>query len=276
LRVWRKTRRKIPRRIFRISTKCHIPDSFIDFIKKYEDTKFIFYISYSGLPASIEPKVNRVSIISNFKRLANIGHNPIHLFRPITPHNSSIEIFRKILGDVSDYASCSVLRGLNLNPKLQEKIWFWDEARNGKFDFSKTVSIYPKGWQENLLEARKVVPDYPIFLSSSCAIAYKMNNPEFVGSYGTVQCSNSQCPEHQMKICNSAKIKDVSIILSKLGLNNNVFFDEENKRIRVSGELTHEQVAYISQQIQNRIFVESIKSEHEWGGYVLGHTDTEI
>lgn len=265
-----------------ISTKCYIPDEFIKFIETFKETNFIFYLSYSGLPKEIEPQVSESVLLSNFRRLSDSGHKPIHLFRPIIPQNSTVEVFTRVLTNVEKYASCSVLRGLNLNPLLQEKIWFWSEAKSKKINFNENVSIWPSGWYENLIEAKKQVPNYAIFFKNSCAIAYKSNMPEFVGTYGTDKCKEEWCPEHQINKCKcfvSSQVNDINDVkrtLRELGLDNEAYFDEYSNKLHISGDLSHEQVAFISQKINRRIIVDNIISSHEWGGYVLGHKDLII
>lgn len=266
-----------------ISTKCYIPDYFVNFISQKRNVNFIFYLSYSGLPKEIEPHVEINNILLNFKRLSYIGHKPIHLFRPIMPQNSTIEVFESVISSIAEYADCSVLRGLNLNKELQKLIWFWDDARNGNFDFSETVSLWPKGWYERLCQVKSKFPDYPIFLKNSCAISYKCRKPEFVGTIGSNKCTNCWCPKDHRHMCESndefvslSDIRKLSEELKRLGLSNVTDFSLDRRKIHVNGKLNHEQVAYLSQYIGKRLEVEQILSNHEWGGYVLGHTDLEI
>lgn len=266
-----------------ISTKCYIPDYFVDFISQKRNVNFIFYLSYSGLPKEIEPHVEISNIVLNFKRLSYIGHKPIHLFRPIMPQNSTIEVFESVISSIAEYADCSVLRGLNLNKELQKLIWFWDDAQSGNFDFSKTVSLWPKGWYERLCQVKSKFPDYPIFFKNSCAISYKCGKPEFVGTMGSNKCISCWCPKEHRHMCesnnefvSSSDIKKLSEELKRLGLSNITDFSLDKRKIRVNGELSHEQVAYLSQYMGKRLEVERILSNHEWGGYVLGHTDLEI
>ena len=120
--------------------------------------------------------------------------------------------------------------------------------------------------------------------SALCAYNnYKQNSNDIVGTYLTKRCEDSWCPNEQRLRCkNFASNRDkidlekFKAALAKLGLKNDFEYDMKNDNLFVKGEMTHEQVAYISQKFMRRIKVEKIKSEHEWGGYVLGHNDIEI
>ena len=264
-----------------ISTKCAIQDHFIDFISKKTKVNFCFYISYSGLPKSIEPNVCIDNLILNFKKLASIGHKAIHQFRPIIPQNSTREVFTSVFESIHEYSECTIIRGLNLNDNLQKRIWFWEEAKNGVFDFTKTVSVFPKGWQENLEYIKELFPEYPIYFTNSCSLSYKTKCSETFGTLGTEKCLSSRCPQNHRDLCEKQNKQfdnlDMSFyydVMKKLGLNNALKFEKNN--IVVSGELSHEQVAYLSQKFRKRLIVEKIFSQHEWGGHILGHTDLII
>jgi len=266
-----------------ISTKCYIPDDFIDFVNTKSDLNIVFYISYSGLPRTIEPNIDQTVLLSNFTRLSQAGHKPIHLFRPLIPHNSTIESFFDVIGNVAEHAACSVVRGLNLNSELQKMIWFWNEAKNGEYDFDKTVSLFPGGWYERLCKAKERFPDYPMFLTNACALSYKCSAPDFVGTFGSKRCKRCWCPSGQRDRCEQAHeppddrdLTALGSIMEEWGLKNDITLNEDEQEILVSGELSHEQVVCATQRIGKRINVERVISLHEWGGYILNHEDLEI
>lgn len=66
-------------------TKCHVPDEFIDLASNLENTRVIFYLSYSGLGKPIEPTTNVPKLRENFRRLSEAGLDVIHYWRPFLP-----------------------------------------------------------------------------------------------------------------------------------------------------------------------------------------------
>lgn len=70
-------------------TKCHVPDKFIDLASNLENTRVIFYLSYSGLGKPIEPTTNIPKLRENFRRLSEAGLDVIHYWRPFLPQNSN-------------------------------------------------------------------------------------------------------------------------------------------------------------------------------------------
>ena len=264
-----------------LATKCYIPDEFITFVKSLKNTKIIFYISYSGLGSDIEPYIKKDKVKTNFIRLNEASQHVIHLWRPMTPQNSTYETLEKVLNDVKG-ATCSVMRGLNLNPELQKKVWFWAEARDKVIDFEKNVSAWPEVLDNNIKDLMKIFPDYPLFFKNSCAMAYVLKQPEFIRIYDTERCNKSYCPIPQREICEKRFSDTTSISqslvkekLSKLNLTNDFTINSDHS-INIMGTLNHEQVACLAQMLHCRLIVEKIITNHEWGGYVLGHEDIII
>jgi len=105
-----------------LSTKSFIPDDFIQLIQDSVNISVIFYISYSGLPKMIEPYINVEKVKTNFRRLALAGQKIIHFWRPMIPQNSKLDVLERVIADVQEFATCSVMRGLNLNNDLQKNI----------------------------------------------------------------------------------------------------------------------------------------------------------
>ena len=270
------------RNIICFSTKCFIPDEFISFIQSYDDLKTIFYISYSGLPKEIEPLINKEKVKSNFLRLNEAKQKIIHFWRPMIPQNSNLETLITVMEDVKG-ADCSIMRGLNLNKDLQKSTWYWPEVQMAEIDFTRVVSVWPKNLHQNLSLLMKNYPNHPVFFKNSCAISYVFGLPEFSGIFNTTRCLNSYCPSTQREICNNYSnnkknllIELVRLELDKIGANNDFVLIENNKSVFVKGHMNHEQIACITQVLGCKVEVEFVESEHEWGGYVLGHIDYAI
>lgn len=266
-----------------LSTKRYIPDDFIKLVQGLEGITVIFYVSYSGLPGDIEPYIDEEEIRSNFVRLASADQKTIHLWRPMVPQNSTPDALERVMEGVYKHATCSVMRGLNLNEELQKRIWFWPEARDASIDFSQVVSLWPDHARANVAALMRDYPDHPLLFKNSCGLAYVLGIPEFVGIHGTERCRRSWCPEDQRLICETytqtrqwPTRERVVDELRKMGLDNSVAVDREEGRILIKGTMNHEQVACLSQVLRCKLEVETIHSEHEWGGYVLGHDDRKV
>lgn len=264
-----------------LSTKCYIPDEFIQLVQKLKNVTVIFYVSYSGLPKEIEPYIDTEKVKSNFMRLASAGQKTIHLWRPLVPQNSTLDVLERVIQDVHESATCSVMRGLNLNERLQKLIWFWPEVRDATIDYSKVVSLWPGNLHGNVNTMMERYAPYPLFFKNSCAMAYVLGIPEFVGICESDRCKRSWCPDSQRLICKTdtetrqwPTREQVMNEMKKMGLNNAV--DVNGGRIVIKGTMSHEQVACLSQVLRCKLEVETIDSQHEWGGYVLGHEDKVI
>lgn len=266
-----------------LSTKSHIPDEFIRLVQGLKNAKIVFYISYSGLPEEIERFVNREKVIGNFKRLADAGQSIIHFWRPMLPQNSTPDVLEEVIGNVYQYATCSVTRGLNLNHELQQAAWYWPEIRDTSIDFSETVSIWPEQAKDNLDRIIEKYRPYPVFFKNSCALAHVLGRPDFGAVFRSGRCSRASCPPTQRQLCEADHLtrswpstEKVKAELSSLGLSNSVAIEDKVGKVIISGSLNHEQVACLAQVLRTKLVVEDIRSEHEWGGYVLGHSDRLI
>lgn len=271
--------RRIPNTLC-FCTKASIPDSFIDEIAN-RDLDCIYYISYSGLPREIEPSIDPRKLLSNFRRLRERGQRILHLWRPLTPLNSSLAQLTEIATAVASYADASIVRGLNLNKKLQEGAWYWPSAQNVAIDFSETVSVWPA---EGVANMRRVIEEfrgtYPIFFKNSCGISWVLGKPDIVAEFGNDRCRSASCPEKQRQLCSVSQTipgtEEIRHAFAAVGLAANTQFELTGRQLKVDAVLTHEQTACLAQMLRAKLVPLSITTGHEWGGYVLGHRDLVI
>jgi hypothetical protein len=195
------------------------------------------------------------------------------------PQNADRAVLGSVIDTVQRYASCTVVRGLNLNAEMQKLAWFWPAARDADIDFANVVSTWPKGFFQTLQEVMAAHPAYPLFLNNPCALAHVLDRPDPAGIFGSDRCGRSWCPDGQQRACGTAHAtrvpptRDQAIgELRRLGLENDVRI-EGSGDIVISGTLTHEQAAYLSQALRSNLHVDGVQSGHEWGGYVIGHGD---
>lgn len=133
-------------------TKCHVPDSFIDMVEELQNTRVIYYLSYSGLGKPIEPTTNIERLRANFERLHKAGQDVVHYWRPFLPQNSSPQKIKEVIDHAAQYARCTVAAGIKLNPGILANVKrFWPELENANIDFSSVAVVWPEGVRDYLM-----------------------------------------------------------------------------------------------------------------------------
>lgn len=226
-------------------TKCEIPVRFIEKIKEMRRNgyKFLFFLSFSGLDNNIEIGVNKENIKNNFIKLYNEDLPIIHYWRPFLPQNSSKEKISEVYNFVRKYAKCSVAIGLKVKENYKDKLDFWQELKNER-DTTCAESIWTKEAYDLIWGENHIIDDkYPIFKTTSCAIAYATKSSEKEACFSSNVCANdNRCPESQRNLCRSfyRKLKKIDVkyvenILKRLKLINehSKYFIKINDRLRV-------------------------------------------
>ncbi|MCA9387314.1 radical SAM protein, partial [Candidatus Dojkabacteria bacterium] len=146
-------------------TKCHIPDNFIEMVDNLQNTKVIYYLSYSGLSKPIEPTTNIERLRQNFVRLHEAGQDIIHYWRPFLPQNSSHEKIQEVIDHAAKYAKCTVAAGIKLNPGILSNVKeYWPELAKANIDFNQVAAVWPEGVRDYLLNyVVKTYPHYPLY-----------------------------------------------------------------------------------------------------------------
>jgi hypothetical protein len=183
-------------------TKMFIPDEVIDKISFLKSTgrKIIVYLSYSELPKSVEPTINKEKLKLNFVRLHERQIPIIHYFRPIIPQNATSEIIEKVIDYVSQYSLASVTTGLKVNKQSISDIVFWPEIEKIP-DADSYECIWPKGALEKI-RSMALKNHYPIFQSNSCALALALGEWDRYGFWDTDVCKNfNNCPAFFREKC---------------------------------------------------------------------------
>lgn len=260
-----------------LMTKCHIPDEFVKLVQGLQNTKVVFYLSYSGLPHEIEPAVNVHNLRANFERLSAANLEIVHYWRPLIPQNSSPKVMQEVLDFVSQYAKCSRVTGLKLNPEIKRRLWFWKELKDASIDLRQIGVVWTQQ-AVDFLEVAKVqsYPDYPLFYTNSCALAYILGVPDFNGFYDSSVCQSNHCPVTQRAICKAAQEgyvpdrKRVEIELKKIGLTGEAVIDQRQRAVMVKEPVEHGILVYLTQVLKYRVISPDIRSDHEWGGLVIG------
>ncbi len=260
-------------------TKCKIPNNFIDYLKKYREAghNFIFFLSYSGLDNDIEIGINKNNIKDNFIKLKENGFDIIHYWRPFIPQNSSKERIIEVMNFVKQYARCSIAIGLKAQNTFIDKLDFWEDIKKYP-EAPYAESIWTKEAYEYIYGANPILnDDYPIFQSTSCAIAYVKKECDRNAFYGSNICMNyNKCPESQRKICNNYYIytnKNISEETIKKLLDNlhldirtvKITINYELRQICLEGiELGMKHFTYLTQLTRFKILAKKINGDYYW------------
>ena len=256
-------------------SKCEIPDSFIDFLDPYikKGHKFIFFLSYSGLESDIELGVVKKQIEDNFIKLKRRNINIIHYWRPFLPQNSSKEQIDKIYNFVRKYADASIIIGLKTSNSIIDNI-DWKELTAVREDAINSDNVWTKEAYDYVWNELKYKSDYPIFQTTSCALALVLKKAERKFFYNTKICNECNlCPISQRKICfknvnKRKKIgkKEVQKILKKL----NIKIEDKNIEIKEdilylkNTELKRTQISMITELLQIKTIACSSVNDYYW------------
>ena len=265
-------------------TKCEIPASFISKIKELERKghKFLFFLSYSGLDNDIEIGINKENIKRNFIELYNANLPIIHYWRPFLPQNSSKERIREVYNFVKKYAKCSVAIGLKVKENYKSKLDFWRELENTR-ETTCAESIWTKNAYDYIWGENSVIDtDYPIFKTTSCAIAYATKESEQEACFNSNVCINdNRCPEEQRILCREfykrlkpVNSKYVEDILKKLKLVNDksVYEINVNSKLRIIEirgiQLNTKEFSLLTLLTKYRIKAARSNSDDYWNSFI--------
>lgn len=260
-------------------TKCNIPDDFIEYLKEYRKLghDFLFFLSYSGLDNDIEIGVSKANNKKNFVKLKENKFDIIHYWRPFIPQNSSKEKIIEIIEFVKQYAKCSIAIGLKVQDTFIDKIDFWEEIKQYP-EAIYAESIWTKEAYEYIYGENSILNnDYPIFQTTSCAIAYVKKECDRNAFYDSDICKNyNKCPKSQMEICknyysnhlNDISDKSVKKLLSNLKFNTNQVKVNVNYKLRQitieNIELGMREFTYLTQLTRFKIIANKLNKDYYW------------
>ncbi len=259
------------------STKCKIPNEFIELVRSNEAVKTVFYLSFSGLPQTIEPTIKGEHIRGNFERLSEAEIPTIHYWRPFLPQNAQREKIREIIDYVAKLATCSVAVGLKTNDEIiKHLLAAWPELGNNTEEAKAAADVWPEGVKDYIEEYTSIkFPEYPLFWVNSCALAYALQKPDFNAMFKGTACDANHCPPDQRERCaiNLLGYKpspdSIREALTQMGLEDCKFeIDEKERVVSVQGDVTHGQLIYLRQKLNYPIKVRGeFLSTNEWSGH---------
>lgn len=255
-------------------TKCKIPEDFIKFIDNYEKQgkKFIFFLSYSGFDKDIEVGVNRKDIENNFITLHKYNKTIIHYWRPFMPSNSRKEDINRIYNFVKKYAVASVAIGLKITDEIMDHIE-WNELRNHRKEALKADNVWDKNAYEYVWKHLKDESDYPIYQTTSCALAVALSKPDRKFFYNSDICKCNKCSNYQRNLCKKkndnlkmVSKNDVKKLIKKLGKEIDLKDIElkDNMIILRNIILSLNEISYITEILQHQVLVMKKEDDYYW------------
>lgn len=256
-------------------SKCDIPESFIEYLKEYRKKghKFIFLLSYSGLENDIEQGVVKKQIKSNFVKLKKNNINIIHYWRPFLPQNSTKEKINEIYDFVRRYADASIVIGLKTTDSIIDNI-NWNKLSEVREIAKESDNVWPKEAYNYVWNELKYKSDYPMYQTTSCALALVLNKPERKFFYGTNICKKCNlCPVSQRRICEKIVVQrkkitkeNVQKTLKRLNIN------VENENIKIKDnilylknkELKRTEISIITELLGIKTIAVSSKDDYYW------------
>jgi DNA repair photolyase len=234
-----------------IATKCAIPKGALDVLKRLQsrqNLRLIIFLSYSGLPATLEPGVDQSALRASFGTLADAGIPTVHFWRPLVPANATADAARSMLTFVSQHCRSSVAVGLKYTPELAE-LFRGIADLNLPYSASRPSrgTRFPRQLSEPLWElARQEFPQYPLFRHTSCAVSHVLQIPDYNATQYTDICSHSQCSSAQRAICgghNPPTFAEVEAAFHMLGLD--VRFSVAKDSVCYEGSLYQEDWVFL-------------------------------
>ena len=195
--------RQVPNPVVLI-TKCLIPDDALDAVTtaRRAGLALIAYVSYSGLGRDVERGIRHEELKTNFPRLAEAGVPIVHYWRPAFPESATTSTMEAVLDWAAAYARCTVAAGLKVEPAALPRLaQRWPELATTP-GVTTAEGVYPRAFWEFIHATRHRHPDYPLFHTNSCALAYVLGRPDRFGVFGSDVCqSRNHCPAAQRGRC---------------------------------------------------------------------------
>jgi len=259
-------------------TKCLVPDFFIEKIKEVKkNNKIIFFLSYSGLEKDIEKGINKENIKKNFVNLFDNGIDIIHYWRPFVPQNSTKRKILEVYNFVKKYSRASVAIGLKVQENFIDKIDFWKELSDNPETINAESIWTERGY--NYIWGNKSVVEkkYPIYQTTSCALALVLGKCDRNAFFNRDVCKNiNNCPESQREICktylkrsNITKeyiLKTILKLKGNIDINNvKVKIDYRTNIIDIEGiELSMKDFTYLTQITCYTIRAKKDRKDYYW------------
>jgi hypothetical protein len=247
------------------------------------DMKVIIFHSQSFHRTTLEMRTERGPVLTpdqtfdagaTYRGIKNI--TPVHFWRPITRKSVptahwALETVRQL--KFSGYR-CSVAIGLSVGPGIAQQ----ELIETGLLE--QTAEVSGEIWDDKVwadINSAAVAVGYPVYRSTSCAIALATGKAEALGVWddrrGAAQyCRPCNCPKTQRSLCQSKSLlledleEPLAWIASQIGGDTSRFQVLPGRRIRVSGEIRQSLVSLALNKYQIELLPQSISADRAWLG----------
>ena len=256
-----------------LPTKAPLSKETLERIRDINLPWVFFFLSYSGLGIHYEPGFTSSKLEKNFDLVRSCGFRLVHYWRPLLPQNTNEHAIRKMIAFSSANADATVFTGMKMHPELT-RIITKDGAmhvppelrdKKGEWLDAETVGkIYSA--------AAEICPKHPLYRHASCALACLLMQANHTGTvFRDDICRPSQCPEGQRAICRAARQipeeMEISRVLSALG--RKVPFQRFSDRVRLTGEVSQEEFAFLLHNLNCPLEVPSVKMQRLYHGDIF-------
>lgn len=281
-------KRRIPDVPVCIVTKANLSVAFLERLDQL-GLQIILFISLSFLPPEFEKGAPHSDVrLQNFSRIAELKHvQAIHFWRPVieinAPDRATIEHQIDLLQSAGSRAS--VITGLKFGDNLARLLS--DDLANPLNSYfiehqaqnNVRNEIFDEGIKQSILELSQA-RNYPVFLHTSCAISYMLNQPDYNATFRKLhfetKCLPSSCPAVQRERCFAAKNRTSTVspaLLAQIAERMQITpiqvnYLEDNDIIAINRVMTQEEQTFLTQSTSFPVRGEKIVPTIEWLGSI--------
>ncbi|HEX7658875.1 MAG TPA: hypothetical protein VF444_05290 [Pseudonocardiaceae bacterium] len=272
--------RRIPNPIVLI-TKCPIPDDVINTLAAARRGRLqtIVYLSYSGLGRDVERGVGHRELRQNFPRLAEADVPVVHYWRPSFPESATASVMEAVFDWAASYACCTMAAGLKVEqvalPRLAR---LWPELASTP-GVATAECVYPRAFWDFIHATGQRRPDYPLFHTNSCALAYVLGRADRFGVFGGDVCRlRNHCPAAQRRHCETeiavrpvVTESAVRIALDRRGHTGVSFtLDHARREVRIDAGLPTSTIGALTQDLGLRVRAGRRDTDPYWSSGTTG------
>jgi DNA repair photolyase len=272
--------RQIPNPIVLI-TKCQIPDDALDAVTmaRRAGLRTIVYLSYSGLGREMERGIRHEELKANFPRLAQAGVPVVHYWRPAFPESATPSTMEAVFDWAAAYAQCTVAAGLKVEPAALPRLaGLWPELASTP-GVTAAECVYPQAFWDFIHATNQRRPDYPLFHTNSCALAYVLGHPDRFGVFRSTVCTErNHCPTAQRRRCEGEILRQpalteatVRTVLVRRGHGDADFtLDHPRGEVVIHAVLPTSAAAALTQDLGIRVRIARQHSDPYWSSGTAG------
>ncbi|ASO18078.1 DNA repair photolyase [Actinoalloteichus hoggarensis] len=262
-------------------TKCPIPEDTLDTVANAHRSglRIIVYLSYSGLGREVERGIQHEGLKENFPRLAHAGVPVVHYWRPAFPDSSTTGTMEAVFDWAAAYARCTVAAGLKVeSAALPRLAGLWPELAPTP-GVTTAEGVYPEAFWKFIHKTHQRQPDYPLFHTNSCALAYVLGQPDRFGVFGSDVCTaRNHCPTTQRLRCEADNVHrpvttnaTIQTALTRRGHADTPFtFDRHRGEVVIHAALPTNTAAALTHDLGIRVRIARQHSDPYWSSGTAG------